>query len=87
MGNSTCKSYNLTKSKTLKINKDDYNACMQLSKEAQDDLHWWTDYNVYSNNPINHGSPLITLETDASSKDKGVLSLLLIKVLMLVVTG
>ena len=34
------------KNKALKINKDNYNACMQLSKDAQDDLllldrSWW----------------------------------------------
>ena len=40
------------KNKALKINKGNYNACMQLSKEAQDDLHCWVDHGVYSNNPI-----------------------------------
>ena len=44
---------------------------MQLSKEAQDDLHWWIDHGVYSKDPINHCSTLITLETVASAEDWG----------------
>ena len=54
------------KSSFLKSHKGNFDAHMSLSKEAHDELQWWSDNVTTSFNVIRHDNPSHTLTTDAS---------------------
>ncbi|CAB4016914.1 Hypothetical predicted protein [Paramuricea clavata] len=50
----------------LKHNKGKFDATMQLSAEAKEELVWWIDNIDTAFNPVHRGKPNITIQTDAS---------------------
>ena len=57
----------LDRAQALKLNKWNYEAHMQLSQRAKDDLLWWIQNVTDSSKPVSMGNPDFTIESDAST--------------------
>ena len=55
----------------LKLHNGNFDALMELSLPAKNDLEWWIKYVDDSCNSISHGNPDITITTDASERRWG----------------
>ena len=63
----------LEKDKILALarNKGNFDATMAISKESRRLLDWWIHYASTNHNPISHGNPHFTIQTDASNQGWG----------------
>ena len=55
----------------LKLHKGNFDALIELSLPAKNDLEWWTKNVDDSCNSISHGNPDIAITTDASKRGWG----------------
>jgi hypothetical protein len=59
------------KSNTLKSNRGNFEAHVELTKEARIELNWWLLNIKHASKKISHGKPTVTIQTDASNMGWG----------------
>ena len=62
-----CRQIELDQAMTLKANRWTFDANMQLSQRAKDDLLWWVNNVEHSCKPVSVGNPDLTIKADAST--------------------